>query len=322
MAKRLDHDTIAAIKKVAHRLAQGRFDIELPNAADDEIGDLTRAFSSMQQELQYARNKLETALHETQERDVREGAILNSVEDGIITVNETGKIESFSKGAQTIFMTSAEEPLGEHFSKLFVEKHMRSLDKPKLLTADYLGAKHELEALRPDGTVFDAEFSMVEMSVYGEISYMGVIRDILVYKETARMKNSFVSTVSHELRTPLTAIKGSLDLLQFMPQKDIEYNLSHLLEVSRRNVDRLCDLINDILDISKLQSDHMDFSIKSYNIIEFIQEAVDINQGYAQSFKNKLVVKQCPENMSVLADHNPLMQALSNIISNAVKWSP
>lgn len=310
------------LKTVAHRLAQGKFDMELPNAANDEIGDLTKAFGTMQQELQDAHDKLESTLHEAQERDVRQSAILNSVEDGIITVNETGNIESFSKGAQAIFMTSAEESLGKHFSKFFVEKRIRSFDRPEVRPKDFLGAKHELEAQRPDGTVFDAEFSMVEMSVYGEISYMGVIRDITVYKETERMKDSFVSTVSHELRTPLTAIKGSLDLLQFMPQKDIEYNLSHLLEVSRRNVDRLCDLIDDILDISKLQSDSMDFSIKSYDIMEFIQETVDINQGYAQSFKNKLVIDQCPENMSVLADHNRLMQALSNIMSNAVKWSP
>lgn len=140
-------------------------------------------------------------------------------------------------------------------------------------------------------------------------------------EKLVQIKNEFVSVVSHELRTPLTAIHGAMTLLS----KDIAGKLTKqdddLLNIALNNINRLIRLINDILDIEKIELNKMNFVLKQYNIINVIQEAIASNQPYADKFAVKLkLIKKIPA-ITVNVDHDRIIQVVTNLLANAIKFS-
>ncbi|MDH5655249.1 MAG: CHASE3 domain-containing protein, partial [Spirochaetia bacterium] len=149
----------------------------------------------------------------------------------------------------------------------------------------------------------------------------GTTADITNRKKAEIAKNEFISTVSHELRTPLTSIKGSLALLKSGVVHEPE-KIQTMLEIALNNSDRLILLINDILDVSKMESGKMDFHFEILEVQPLIKEIIDANTGYAEKHKVKLLASSIPENITVLADRIRMIQVFSNLISNAAKFSP
>lgn len=148
------------------------------------------------------------------------------------------------------------------------------------------------------------------------------IHDVTEIKKSEKIKNEFVSVVSHELRTPLTSIQGSLDLLiggmgAMFPDK-----AKKLLHIASKNCTRLLLLINDILDIEKLQVGKMKFSFKVVSINKIVEEAIVNNRMYAEKYGVTFAVQMHNKDPQVYVDPHRLSQVLANLISNAVKFSP
>jgi signal transduction histidine kinase len=140
-------------------------------------------------------------------------------------------------------------------------------------------------------------------------------------EEVDRMKTEFISTVSHELKTPLTSMKGSLQYIinRGQWQTDTE---PELLKICLRNTDRLIRLINDILDISKIEAGKLTFALKPQPVGELVRDAIEEISGFAMHRNisiNNYVGMDMPR---VYADHDRLIQVLTNLLSNAVKFSP
>lgn len=154
------------------------------------------------------------------------------------------------------------------------------------------------------------------------IRMSGFITDITQRKEVERLKNEFVSTVSHELRTPLTSIRGSLDLISTGVAGKLPEKAEGLIKIAQKNCERLILLINDILDIQKIESGQMRFDVNWFSLKEIILQAIELNKGYAEKFKVKLLAKLPIIESQVYVDRDRLMQVLANLISNAVKFSP
>jgi signal transduction histidine kinase len=142
-------------------------------------------------------------------------------------------------------------------------------------------------------------------------------------KRMEQLKDEFISIASHELRTPLTSIHGSLGLIQAgvggveMPPKVLQ-----LLDVARRNTERLVRLVNDMLDIQKIESGAMAFSLLPLEIAPLVEQAVEANQAYARDFGVTLAISGKLPAGWVMADSDRLIQVMTNLISNAVKFSP
>lgn len=136
------------------------------------------------------------------------------------------------------------------------------------------------------------------------------------------VKSQFVSTVSHELRTPLTSIKLSLDLLNSGALGPIPANMKSIVQTAGRNGERLSKLIDDLLDLQKLEAGEMRYHMEVLNAQAFLREAIDANARFAEAKDVKLVA-DCPDDppLFVEADEMRLMQVMSNMISNAVKFS-
>ena len=136
-----------------------------------------------------------------------------------------------------------------------------------------------------------------------------------------KMKSQFVSIVSHELRTPLTSIKGGLGLIQSGSLGDVPKEFEKIFGIAHKNSNRLAVLIDDLLDLQKLEAGHMNFSFSNIDVFDLLQDSVESNEAYgrASDVSFKIVGKKEP--YFVKGDQDRLMQVMANVLSNAVKFT-
>jgi signal transduction histidine kinase/DNA-binding response OmpR family regulator len=175
---------------------------------------------------------------------------------------------------------------------------------------------------RLDGTWVDVESSGAALAVDGRPALLWIVRDISQRKEVDRLKNEFVSTVSHELRTPLTSIRGSLSLISAGAFGALPAEVKPVLEIASVNCERLVRLINDILDIEKIEAGKMDFRCRPVELAPLLQAALVAARGLADSVNVRLVLEETAPEARASADPDRLLQVLANLLSNAVKFSP
>ena len=259
------------------------------------------------------------------EKQVR--AIVDNANDGIITTNDQGIIQSANPATEIIFGYSCEDLIGQNVSILTPEPHRSSHDT---YIANYLdtgganiiGIGREVEGQRKDGASVVLDLSISEFFVGENHLFLGMVRDISERKEMDRMKSEFVSTVSHELRTPLTSIKGSLGLVAGGALGALPEKAKGMVAVANKNTERLIDLVNDILDMEKLQSDRMEFDFQPLDLSGLVTEAVETNEGFAKEHGVTFVLGDLASEVAVRGDGNRLTQVISNLLSNAAKFSP
>jgi PAS domain S-box-containing protein len=152
------------------------------------------------------------------------------------------------------------------------------------------------------------------------VGWISVTRDISERKRMERMKEQLISTVSHELRTPVTSINGSLGLALSGKFGLMSSTLSRLLEIAKTNGERLALIINDILDLEKMSAGQMDFDAQVSSVHQLLQDAVVANEPYAAQKKVSLRLN-CSSNAHIQVDPLRFQQVLSNLLSNAAKFS-
>lgn len=146
--------------------------------------------------------------------------------------------------------------------------------------------------------------------------------EIIERKQAEKVKQEFTSTVSHELRTPLTSIKGALSLIQSGAVGQLPDKVQSMIDIADTNSDRLLMLINDILDMDKVQAGKMELQMEPMDIVSLIEEAVEANRGYGDEHGVTFVKALVDEKIMLNGDRDRLMQVLSNLMSNAAKFSP
>jgi len=157
----------------------------------------------------------------------------------------------------------------------------------------------------------------------GSIHYfIAQIQDIQHRKEMDRIKSEFISNVSHELRTPLTSIRGSLGLVVGAMAAQVPEGMMRLLTIAHKNSERLILLINDILDLEKMNSEKLQFRIEPHSLREEIVLAIDTNLSFAAQFDVDFVLDDPGIDLVCDFDSDRLQQVLSNLLSNAAKFSP
>ncbi|HYF79173.1 MAG TPA: response regulator [Symbiobacteriaceae bacterium] len=166
------------------------------------------------------------------------------------------------------------------------------------------------------------EFSAPVQDDYGAvIGRIYVYRDVTKETEVDRMKTDFIATVSHELRTPMTSIKGSLGLVLGGVTGPLPEDVTELLSIAMNNTDRLVRLINDILDVSRIEAGKMEIRRQPLSMADVIQRAVREMQGYADQ-RSITMTSVVPDDLPrVLGDADRLQQVLVNLLSNAIKFS-
>ncbi len=180
---------------------------------------------------------------------------------------------------------------------------------------------YEARGRRKDGSTFDMEVTTKSIPYKGRTALGCVVRDITERKEVDRLKNEFVSVVSHELRTPLTSIRGSLGLMEGGVAGALPAKARDLVRIARQNADRLIRLVNDILDLEKIEAGKVELRIVSLDPAELIEST--IAELRVMALQYRVTMTQVVERRDAVAgDHDGVVRVLTNLLSNALKFSP
>ena len=190
----------------------------------------------------------------------------------------------------------------------------------QIVTAN-LSNTYELTCLRKDGTTFDAQATGTAIIYKGSPARVTVVLDISEWKRIDRMKSEFVSTVSHELRTPLTSIRGALGLLESGVAGTLSPQALDLARIGRTNSERLIRLISDMLDLDKIEAGLLDLRPSTLIPADVVRAAVDGIRTLADQFQIRFE-EQVEAHRTFEGDRDRVIQVLTNLISNAVKFSP
>ena len=190
----------------------------------------------------------------------------------------------------------------------------------ELYAHPHLTGKAEIEL--KDGRTFERYSAPVissEGDYYGRVWFF---RDVTERRAIERMKNEFVAVVSHELRTPLTSIRGSLGLIAGGVAGELPPRAAAMIDIALKNSERLVRLINDILDIEKIESGKMVFKMQPVILDELVSQTIEANRGFGQQYDVQIELTATLPGVQVYVDPDRMTQVITNLISNAVKFSP
>lgn len=253
----------------------------------------------------------------------RQQAVFNSALIGIITLNEDGSIATLNPAAGKMFGVEIADVALFNIGKFIDLGGRGEIGMAVLLpvmVAEKAGVRERV-AYRSNGTAFPVDFELVDILTERRM-FVVFVRDITGRKRNERLKDEFVATVSHELRTPITSIMGSLGLLAGGAAGELAVSARRLITIAHGNCQRLVRLINDILDIEKLESGKVQFTVQPAELRALAEQAIDDNTGFANGYD--VAVRLDPASIKVVvgADSDLVLQVIGNLLSNAVKFSP
>ena len=269
-------------------------------------------------------------LRRSQEQALRDGserlrAILDTVIDPIITIDERGFVESFNPAAESVFEFRAAEVIGRNVNLLMPEPFHTAHDgylARYLATGErrVIGLGREVSGRRKSGATFPMELAVSELKFSNKRMFVGVVRDITERKRLDRMKSEFVSTVSHELRTPMNAILGFTQLLSY--DSNLTASQKANLAKVRKAGEHLLDLINDVLDLSRIEAGKVTLSLEPVVLGDLLLECRNMAQPLADARNIRLLMDvEAVADACVHVDRTRLRQVLLNLVSNAVKYN-
>jgi signal transduction histidine kinase len=245
-------------------------------------------------------------------------ALVQASRSGVLLVDGRARVAFVNSAFRRLFALDDHELTG--WPVAAVEAAARRV----LGTQSLQGDDRELEVHlpgEPKPRVLRSYSAQVAGASGEPIGWMGVYDDVTRDREVDRMKTEFISTVSHELRTPLTSIKASMALL-LGENPGLDEESTGLLEVSKRNADRLVRLVNDILDVSKIEAGRLQLDPKDHEVGALCAEAVASLSGFAQNVGVAVRTEIADGLPRVRADSDRVVQVLTNLLSNALKFSP
>lgn len=249
-------------------------------------------------------------------------AIVESSEDAIISKSLDGTITSWNASAQKLYGYTPGEAIGRSISLLLpadkLDEEAQFLER--LQQGEHI-QHYETVRKRKDGTVVDISLTVspIKDATGKIIGASKIARDITQQRAIAKMKSEFISIVSHELRTPLTAIRGSLGLVAHGIYDKKPEKKQRMIEIAASQSDRLVRLVNDILDLQRLESGKMKLVMQACDAANLIQQSADTMRSYAEQNQIQLVVHLLP--VQVWASPDSIIQTLTNLLSNAIKFS-
>ena len=245
----------------------------------------------------------------------------------MVMTDSAGTIVLVNTETERLFGYRRDELIGRAMDMLVPQRLRGEYLKQRAVFAVHpearrVNANRELFGLRRDNVEVPIEVWLNPIHTSDGLYVLSVMVDIGERKRIDRLKDEFVSTVSHELRTPLTSIAGSLGLLVGGAAGTLPDAALRLLTIAQTNSHRLVRLINDILDIEKIESGQVVFDFRRISTRALAEQAIEANRAYADGFAISIRLEPGSLAGEVLADQDRLAQVLTNLLSNAIKFSP
>ncbi|MBY0359980.1 MAG: PAS domain S-box protein [Candidatus Obscuribacterales bacterium] len=253
--------------------------------------------------------------------EARVRAIIENMPLGIISLDPQGRIESVNPSTENIFEFKFDELEGKNLSILFTDPALQTSEGlSEWLEKTAAGPQLEMKMSKKDSSEFPADVSLTVLHSAEGKKLLFTVQDVSARHELQRIKQEFYAMVTHDLRTPLQSIGGSLTLLSAGAAGQLPAKAAEMLSVAERNSRRLNELINDLLDLEKLESGKFDMLFDDVELQTVFSNARESVEALAKSYEVTIAIS--PEPQTVYADDDRLVQVLVNLLSNAIKYSP
>lgn len=247
-------------------------------------------------------------------------AVIRSITEGLVMVDAAGRVVMMNPAAERLLGISKGSKIGKHILDNIKDEHLFSLAKGSSeaeLKEIELVSKHDetKKILRASNAIIEDENGQT-------VGMVSVLNDITKQKELDQLKSNFVANVSHELRTPLVAIEKSVSLIIDGTAGKLSESQERLLLIAERNLKRLTLLINDLLELSKLEEGKAHLRPEFASIEKIVNEVIESLQTWANTKSIKIekdIAKDIPE---IYIDPNRITQVLNNLIGNSIKFTP
>ncbi len=270
----------------------------------------------------------------------RADLVLHSALDAILTIDESGIIQTVNPATERLFGYQRDELLGQNVKMLMPEPYRHEHDDyleryRRTKERNIIGSGREVVAQRQDGTTFPAHLAVSEMGHEGATRFVGTVRDITASKELERRiteakeiaeaanlaKSQFLANMSHELRTPLNAIIGYSEMLEEeLRESDVTAHGGDLEKINLAGR-QLLGLINDILDLSKIEAGKLEITSSLFPVTTLVDETAAVAESLVKRGANRFEVVMTDDLGTMYGDKGKVRQVLLNIIGNAAKFT-
>ncbi|MDJ0705342.1 MAG: response regulator [Leptolyngbyaceae cyanobacterium MO_188.B28] len=332
---------LQALTTVAQRVTQeSDFTLRSNVMTQDEVGVLAASLNQLiewvgvrTQALEQARDTLD---QKVKERTQELSAIIDNLGDGLLVTNVAGQITWFNHSLLKMFPSATELMTGKSCRDVFpadvsglVERNQTNPSQPFTAEVALTGGRIGQAVV---SAIHQTDSIQLEQRCLGSVI---LIRDITAEKEVDRMKTDFISTVSHELRTPLTSVLGFAKLIQkkledvVLPQVNLEAKKTErAVKQVRQNIDiivsegeRLTSLINDVLDVAKIEAGMIEWRMQPFSMVEVMEKAISATSVLAQNSQLEMIEDFDPDLPEIIGDRDRVLQVVINLISNALKFT-
>lgn len=296
--------------QVAERVSAGDFAGRAPVDDTEELGRLGRTFNTMA-------GKLKQKIQETSEERKKLEAIVSGMVDAVIATDRHGQLILLNRAAEELLRIVRAQAEGRPAQDVLTDRRLVGMLEEA--TGRGRVSATELPAGSPDDRVIEAHCAPIKGDDGDIIGAVAVLRDVTVLRHTERLRRELTANVSHELRTPLTSIKGFAETLLQGAMKD-EATCRRFLTIIDGEADRLVKLVDDLLDLSRLENKGVTLELGLVDLSELVAHTVDKLRPLAE--ESKLVLANSgPSEVLVTADSDRLAVALTNLIDNALKYT-
>jgi PAS domain S-box-containing protein len=289
-------------------------------------GKLAQDHQQLNQRLQRQLVELEEARRQVEASGRKLALFAERAPIAVLELQPDGTVSEVNHAAEMLFGYAAAELVGGSVKKLVRPEFHDEFDRTwqALMRSRESMAGIKIRNPRRDGIDLICEWTVTPLVNFRQevIAVIAQGRDVTAQLEAERMKKEFTSTLSHELRTPLTSIIGSLQLINSGVMGEVDKDVGELTVVAERNGQRLLDLINDILDIEKIESGKLTLAPETIAVDDLVREAMVLNKAFAERFKVRFESRGDRPERKVFADRKRLLQVMTNLLSNAAKFSP
>lgn len=301
----------SAVARAVHRLASGNSVVLAKNAEHDDIGLLADTLNQIA-------DRMQIQFAELSEDRAQLLAVLTSMIEGVMVLDRRGYVLQMNPALERIFGISRAEARGRPFAELFRNRQLSELVETTLRSRSH----HEAELILPlTGRCLQIESSFAGGERDHEACVVLVCHDITELRRLETIRKDFVANVSHELRTPLTSIKGYVEALLDGAKDDPEM-AANFLDIILKQSDRLNLIIGDLLELSHIESGRVSFRQDPIDLRAVIDRALSTIKPLAEKKGHRLITFFEDTVPSITGDEDRLVQVMTNLLDNAVKYTP
>jgi NtrC-family two-component system sensor histidine kinase KinB len=313
---------VTELKEAALQVAQGNYDVKVPVRGSDELALLATQFNLMVEKLkQFHDMNIGRIIAEKRKSE----AIIRSVDDGIAVVDDNFLITNLNPAAAKIFGVFPEDSLEKHILEVLRDEKLFGFLKETLASGQppHLEEGENILTIKTGEAARHYQVSMVPMRTPSGVipGVVLLLRDITRLRELDRLKSEFVMTASHELRTPLTSINMAVNLLRESAETKLTDQERALLEACHEDVQRLRALVNDLLDLSKIEAGKVELAFEPVQPRFLCDQALSVIKAQADSKGIELTLGVPQDLPEVTADPHKIVWVLVNLLANALRYT-